>query len=109
MSTAAKKKSVRDIVPKVGRVPQETPDPATNRYKRWHDWQLEEVLRCVPTKENAEAWARIFERRPGAISLIYRWAYTKDADIQALLDKGDNRGNFALRVRSIAKNLGILI
>lgn len=108
-SKPKKKKAVEKVVPKMDRVPEDAPEPPVNRYKPWMEWQLEEILRCVPTKENTESWARIFERGSGGIALVYRWAYTRDKDIQGMLDAGDNRGDFALRVRRIAKKLGIII
>ena len=82
---------------------------ATNTGKKWETWQLREILRDVPTKQNVERWSRVFKRGEGGIALVYKWAYTPRWKIDLLEDEGDGRYSFANRVWGIKKELGIII
>ena len=81
----------------------------SNKGKKWHDWQLKEILRDVPTKRSVERWARVFQRGEGGIGLVYRWAYTPRWKVDGLKDDGDGRFSFANRVWKIGRELGIMI
>jgi hypothetical protein len=81
----------------------------SNKGKRWKEWELREILRDPPTKQNVERWRRVYKRGAGGVGLVYKWAYSARWKIDKLNEEGDGRYYFANRVWNIGRELGIII
>jgi hypothetical protein len=74
----------------------------SNKNKSWTDEELRLVLQHAPTESNSILLARAFRRSRGSIEMIYRWAATPSADIEAKRG-GDS---YLLQIKQVAKRMG---
>lgn len=78
------------------------PSDSANRGKPWSDAQLRVVLGAAPTHANIVRLAHAFQRSPGSIEQIYRWAATTDKKVKER--RPDD--SFVAQVKRIAKEVG---
>lgn len=76
------------------------PGKAERYRKPYHDDELIVILSDAPTKANTVKHAARFQRTPGAIEQIYRWAMTPPSQVNA---RGRENDKFQRQIRRIAK------